>query len=154
MFNPLNHEFWSEILVAILCGAILGIERELHGKPAGLRTCVLIVLGTALFVRLGLLIESDNADPTRVLGQVVTGIGFLGAGVMFSRGYTVKGVTTAAVIWMLAAIGAMTGAGYYGAAIAVTLVALVVLVGLNYVSRWLDRFADPSQSDSPDDEPD
>lgn len=150
MFNPLEHQFWNEVLVAVLCGAILGVERQIQGKPAGLRTCILIVLGTAIFVRLGLLIEGPGADPTRVLGQVVTGIGFLGAGVMFSRGHTVKGVTTAAVIWVLAAIGAMIGSGYHWAAVTVTLITLLVLVGLNPISDWLDRFGEELKSDDGD----
>lgn len=141
-FHLFAHEFWREMAMALLCGVILGIEREMRGKPAGLRTSMLIVLGTAVFVRAGMLIAagSNTGDPTRVVGQVATGIGFIGAGVMFNRGHTVKGVTTAATVWVLAAIGATIGAGYFSAAFAVTMTAFFILVGLDFVENWLERF--------------
>jgi hypothetical protein len=106
IFNPFDHQYWLQIGVAIICGAMIGVERELRGKPTGMRTCILIVLGTAIFVKLGAVMGNERGDATRVLGQVVTGIGFLGAGVIMSRGDVIIGVTTASVVWVLAAIGA------------------------------------------------
>lgn len=99
-FDPFGRPFWTVAGVAVLCGAIVGLERQLRGKPAGVRTSILVCLGTAIYVRLGSALAADGTDPTRVLGQLVTGIGFLGAGVMFSNQGTVTGVTTAAVIDM------------------------------------------------------
>lgn len=138
-FDPLTAEFWLEIGVALLCGSIIGLERELRGKPTGMRTCVLICLGTALFVRIGTLFASDHSDPTRVVGQVVTGIGFLGGGVILARGEIVTGVTTASVVWLLAAIGTMIGASQYAGAIAISLVAVAVLVLLEKLEHVIAR---------------
>jgi putative Mg2+ transporter-C (MgtC) family protein len=138
--NPLVHQFWAEIGVALLCGCMVGIERELRGKPTGMRTCVLIVLGTALFVRLGSVMATDKGDATRVLGQVVTGIGFLGAGVIMSRGDNIIGVTTASVVWILAATGALIGAGEFGAAVAIALITVASLVVFDYFERLINRF--------------
>lgn len=156
--DPLTWDFWLRFGMAVLCGAILGIERELSDKPAGLRTSIFVCLGSMLFVRLGALIANENADSTRVLGQVITGVGFIGAGVILARGSNVKGVTTAAVIWCLAAVGAMIGAGFLSAALAVSLVGVALLV-------VLERFTPPQSyhrdsyrrgGDEPDtaDEPD
>lgn len=126
-FDPFQFKFWLPVLVSILCGVIVGLERQLRGKPLDVRTAVLICLGTHIFIRLGTAFDDETVDATRVLGQVVTGIGFLGAGVIMTRGQYVVGLTTAAVIWVLAAIGACIGFGNYGAAIALSLVTLLVL---------------------------
>ena len=125
------------MLVSVLCGGVIGLERQLRGKPLDVRSGVLICMGTHVFIRLGLMHAAGNSDPTRVLGQVVTGIGFLGAGVMLTRGQHVVGLTTASVIWVLAAIGASIGFGNYGGAIALTLVALAVLNLLEVVENRL-----------------
>ena len=128
--------------MALLCGGILGLERQLRGKPAGIRTSILICLGTVVFMRFGQLIAHDEGDPARTLGQIVNGIGFLGAGVIFSEQGLVKGMTSAAVIWLLAGIGVAIGVGYYGHAIALTLTATAVLVGvqrLEHTFRQLRR---------------
>jgi len=106
---------------------MIGLERQLRGKPLDVRTAVLICLGTHVFIRLGVVHGSTTGDPTRVLGQVVTGIGFLGAGVILTRGHHVVGLTTASVIWVLAAIGATIGFGNYPAAIALALVTVLVM---------------------------
>lgn len=132
--EPFHFEFWLPILVAILCGVILGLERQLRGKPAGIRTSVLICLGTVTFIRMGALL-GDHSDPTRVLSQVVTGVGFLGGGVILSKDGLINGVTSAAIIWMLAALGCCIGLGYYGAAIAISIVSVSVLIGV----EWLER---------------
>lgn len=137
-FNPFEFTFWLPVLVSVLCGLIVGLERQLRGKPLDVRTAVLICLGTHVFIRLAAVHSGANVDPTRVLGQVVTGIGFLGAGVILTRGQYVMGLTTAAVIWVLAAIGACIGFGNYGAAIALALVAFAVLNVLEIIE---DRIA-------------
>lgn len=127
---------WSRVGMSLLCGGVVGLERQLRGKPAGMRTSSLICLGTCLFVYLGIGIsDANHGDATRVLGQVVTGVGFLGAGVIMTRNGLVTGVTSAAVVWVLAAVGAMIGAGRYGAAMVVSVVTVVVLVGVELLER-------------------
>ena len=121
--------------MALICGAVIGLERQFRGKPVGIRTSTLICLGTALFVYLGISYQSDRSDPTRVLAQVATGVGFMGAGVILNREGLVKGVTSAACIWILAAIGSAIGMGHYALAIATSLVTVGVLVGV----EWLEK---------------
>jgi putative Mg2+ transporter-C (MgtC) family protein len=123
-------EFWKMFGAALLSGCVIGLERQIRGKPAGIRTSILICLGTALFISLGKSLVDIYTDPTRVLGQVVTGIGFLGAGVIVARGRFIAGVTSAAAIWVLAAIGAMIGFEYYIEAIVVALLTVGILAGL------------------------
>jgi putative Mg2+ transporter-C (MgtC) family protein len=77
--------FWSPLGVAILCGTLIGLERQLRGKAVGIRTSILICVATEMFVRLGAILGGEHTDPTRILGQVVTGVGFLGAGVILAR---------------------------------------------------------------------
>ena len=141
-FDPSGPLFWETVGSAVLCGAIIGIERQLHGKPVGVRTSILICLSTAVFIHLGASSVGEAGDPTRVLGQLVTGVGFLGAGVMIARDGIVSGVTTAAVIWALAAIGAAIGLGHVLGAITLSLVTVAVLVGIGMLEssiRWLHR---------------
>ena len=128
--DPETRDFWQHLGTAILCGAIIGIERQLRGKAAGIRTSILICLGTAIFVALGASLSPENSDPTRVLAQVVSGIGFLGGGVILSRKGLITGVTSAAVIWVLAALGAMIGLGHLRATLVLTLVTLGILLGV------------------------
>jgi putative Mg2+ transporter-C (MgtC) family protein len=132
-FDPLAPLFWQTAGLAIVCGSLVGLERQLRGKAAGVRTSILICLSTALFVQLGASATNGTGDPTRVIGQVVTGVGFLGAGVILSRGRVVHGVTTAAVVWMLAAIGATIGLGYFAAALAVSILTVVILTGIDFL---------------------
>jgi len=127
--------FFVRAAVAVVCGAIVGFERQLRGKPAGIRTSTLVCLGTALFVYLGMFSQGPSVDPTRVLAQVATGVGFLGAGVILNREGLVKGVTSAACIWILAAIGAAIGMERYALAIATSVVTVSVLVGV----EWLEK---------------
>lgn len=131
----LDGALWSRIGMALLCGGVIGLERQLRGKPAGMRTSSLICLGTTMFVYLGLGISSAGGDATRVLGQVVTGVGFLGAGVIMTRNGLVTGVTSAAVVWVLAAVGAAVGIGRFGAAFAVSIVSVVMLVGVEQLEK-------------------
>lgn len=134
----LDAALWSRVGMALLCGGLIGLERQLRGKPAGMRTSSLICLGTTLFVYLGLGIsglQGGGGDATRVLGQVVTGVGFLGAGVIMTRNGLVTGVTSAAVVWLLAAVGSAVGTGRFGAALAVSIVSIVVLVGVEQLEK-------------------
>ncbi len=138
-FDPLARPFWITIGVALLCGAIVGLERQLRGKPAGVRTSILICLSTAVFIHLGSAVSGGGADPTRVLAQVVTGVGFLGAGVILTREGAVSGVTTAAVIWVLAAIGAAIGLGHYLGAFALAVVTVGILSGIDLLESSVRR---------------
>lgn len=138
-FDPFAAPFWATVGLSILCGGIVGLERQLRGKPAGVRTSILVCMGTAVFIHLGSTLQGEGTDPSRVLGQLVTGIGFLGAGVMFSREGAVVGVTTASVIWMLASIGAAIGLGRYYGAITLAVVTVAVLVGIELLESSVRR---------------
>lgn len=128
--DPGSADFWVRIGTAFFCGGLIGLERQVRGKPAGIRTSVLICLGTCVFIMLSGAFVEPGADPTRVLGQVVTGIGFLGAGVILTREGAVLGVTSAATIWMLAAIGAAIGFGWIQSALALAAVTVGILIGV------------------------
>lgn len=132
---------WSAILTAIFCGAIIGLERQLRGKPVGIRTSALITLGTYIFLHSALLLKSDVTDPSRVIGQVITGIGFLGAGVMLARDGIVVGVTSAASIWVLAAIGVCISLGHLATAIKLSLVTVLVLYGVEFLEQHTRTFS-------------
>ena len=114
-------------------GAALGLERELNAQPAGFRTHLLVSLGAGLFTVAGA--DLGGADPARVAAQVVTGIGFLGAGAILREGGSVRGLTTAASLWVTAAVGLACGLGHLGLAAAATVIALVALVGLKRLER-------------------
>ena len=114
------------VIIATVLGMILGLERQLSNKDAGLRTYAMVAGGSALFTVLSIYGFSD-ADTSRVAAQIVTGIGFLGAGLIFRRGLTVQGLTTAAGLWSVAAIGMAAGTGLWGLAIVVTVIVLIFL---------------------------
>ncbi len=137
--DPLTTVFWIRVATAIACGTVIGLERQIHGKPVGVRTCILICLGTALFVQLGAGFAAEHADRSRVLGQVVTGVGFIGAGVIIAREGLVKGVTTAAVIWLLAALGSAIGLDQFAGAMTIAIVAVVLLTGIERIESFADR---------------
>jgi putative Mg2+ transporter-C (MgtC) family protein len=141
-FDPLDPgrtEFWLRLGTAILCGGIIGLERQLRGKAAGIRTSILICLGTELFVGLGSSFGGERVDPTRVLGQVVTGIGFLGGGVILAREGAVVGVTSAAVIWVLAALGSLIGLGHLVASLVLTVATVGLLTGVELLESVFRR---------------
>jgi putative Mg2+ transporter-C (MgtC) family protein len=124
--------------IAALCGGLIGVERELRNKPAGLRTNILICVGASIYMSIGLLIPSDQGvDPTRIAAQVVTGIGFLGAGCIIQSGNDVRGLTSAATIWVVASIGIVAGAGYPVLATIAANIVLVTLVVLRAVENKL-----------------
>lgn len=124
-------------MVAILCGFIIGYERESKGKPAGIRTIILICMGSALFVQMSILLTEFAGDPSRVAAQIVTGVGFLGAGAILQRserGY-VEGMTTAASIWVTAAIGMLVGAHKFILALTSSFLVLGALILLRQIER-------------------
>jgi putative Mg2+ transporter-C (MgtC) family protein len=129
---------WS-LIVAVVLGGAIGVERELRGKAAGLRTNILICLGATLFTHLSIHLAGPSGDPGRIAAQVVTGIGFLGAGtILHSRG-AIAGLTSAATIWLVAAIGVAIGAGAIFEAAGATLLTLFVLRGLAAFEVLLQR---------------
>jgi putative Mg2+ transporter-C (MgtC) family protein len=133
-------ELIKRLCLSAALGATLGFEREWRQKYAGLRTNILIAVGATLFTLMSIdLSASAGGDPTRLAAQIVSGIGFLGAGAIMRNGVAVRGLTTAAMIWVNAAIGVAVGGGEYRLALIATGVTLVVLVLLNPVERWIDR---------------
>jgi putative Mg2+ transporter-C (MgtC) family protein len=133
-------ELIKRLCLSAALGAILGFEREWRQKYAGLRTNILIAIGSTLFTLMSIdLSVSSGGDPTRVAAQIVTGIGFLGAGAIMRTGGGVRGLTTAAMIWVNAAIGVAVGGGEYRLALIATGVTLLVLVLLNPVESWIDK---------------
>src|SRR5205814_3702900 len=113
----LEHELLLRPLAALLAGALVGLERSYRGRAAGLRTYALVCLGSALLMVLSEQLTRGTTggagDSTRVIQGIVTGIGFLGAGVIIKEGFSVRGLTTAASIWVISAVGVVIGAGYY-----------------------------------------
>lgn len=132
--EPINWHLLIGAFVSMLCGGIIGLERQLRGKPAGMRTSILVCMAAAAFTQLGMGI-GDGADPARVLGQVVTGVGFLGGGVIFRDGSSVSGLTSAATILALAAVGGSIGVQHYIEAGALSLMVVFVLAAVG----WLER---------------
>lgn len=143
MTSPVSDlELIQRLLLAAALGGALGIERELRQKSAGLRTNMLIAVGSALFTLTSIeMAEGRGADPTRIAAQIVTGIGFLGAGAIMRTGSGVQGLTTAATVWVNAALGVAVGAGEYHLALIATGVTLTVLLVLVPIERFLERFA-------------
>jgi putative Mg2+ transporter-C (MgtC) family protein len=132
---------WASIGTAMFCGAIIGLERQLRGKPVGIRTSSIITIGTYLFLATSFLVQGDLIDHTRVIGQVITGIGFLGAGVMLAKNGAVVGVTSAATIWVLAAIGVMIASGYLLPAIKLSLLVVAILWGVEMLELHTRTFS-------------
>jgi putative Mg2+ transporter-C (MgtC) family protein len=145
---------WDESLLrlalAAVLGGLIGVERELREREAGLRTHLLVSLGSAAFTIVGaygfhdFIASGDTVvrtDPTRIAAQIVTGIGFLGAGAIIRQGLSVRGLTTAATLWVVASVGMAAGAGYYSAAVITTGVVLVALWPLRILAyRMLSPF--------------
>ena len=150
--------YWSEtaliingilllhLLGATAVGLLLGYERTYHGRAAGMRTYALVCVASTMLTVIngypaqwygGLSMTPSAADPTRVIQGIMTGIGFLGAGVIIKEGFTIRGLSTAASIWMTAAIGIIIGVGFYGAALSATLVTMVAMTGLGQLEKIL-----------------
>jgi putative Mg2+ transporter-C (MgtC) family protein len=129
-----------EIGVATVCGALIGLEREIKNKVAGIRTHILICVGVTIFTLVGISF-GGTADPTRVIGQIITGIGFLGGGVIFKEQDKVVGVTSAAFIWFIASIGVLCGMGYLLSAGILTIGFLLITILLGRFEPLLEKFS-------------
>jgi putative Mg2+ transporter-C (MgtC) family protein len=128
------------LTAGLVLGAIIGFERELHRQPAGFRTHSLVALGAALFAIVsGYGFAGDNADPTRIAAQIVSGIGFIGAGTILQYRGHIRGLTTAASLWSVAAVGVATGTGLYVLAVVATILILVVLSLLDRLEKFARR---------------
>lgn len=131
--------------VALILGAVIGSERQLRGRMAGLRTNALVSLGAAGFVVFAALFP-DDINPTRVAAQVVSGIGFLGAGIIFRDGFNIQGINTAATLWCSAAVGLMSGSGYLPYAVALTALIVFSNLGLRPIVRKLKSAAESAET--------
>ena len=129
------------VVLAAVFGAVVGIEREFKQKAAGLRTNVLICVGAAVFTIISRKMGAeDNQSITRIAAQIVTGVGFLGAGAIIRDRAGILGLTTATTIWLVASIGMACGAGYYKLALATTVIVIGVLIGLSHLERVVRRW--------------
>jgi putative Mg2+ transporter-C (MgtC) family protein len=138
--NPIGDlDLLQRLLAAALLGAIVGLERELRHKTAGLRTNVLITVGAALFTIMSIELTKDMGDPSRIAAQIVSGVGFLGAGAIIRTTSGIQGLTTAATVWVNAAIGVAVGGGSYRLAAMGTFVTLGVLLLLHPVEQWMEK---------------
>ena len=134
----LQIDLFLRLLVAAVLGAAIGIEREARDQPAGMRTHMLVAVGSAAFTILSIYgFQAPGADPARVAAQIVTGIGFLGAGAILKLGVNVRGLTTAASLWAVAAVGMGAGAGAWGVALGTTVIVIFSLGPLRFVERRL-----------------
>lgn len=147
LFSDVLPEAAVKIAFALLCGFLLGSEREMKEKPAGLRTITLITVGATLFMIVSDLIarmtegppDITRVDTSRIASQVVTGIGFLGAGAIIQSRGSIRGLTTAAAIWVAAGVGLCIGVGFPLLGTGITIVVLMVLVALNPIRAWMGR---------------
>ena len=143
-FDAETSRVFVQLALAVLLGALIGLEREYQGKSAGLRTYALVSLGSCLFTVVSVVgFEAFSGltsyDPTRIAAQVVLGIGFLGGGIIFLKGDIVYGLTTAAGLWISAALGVAVGAGLYAAAIFTTILSLTILLALKKLEHYIHR---------------
>jgi len=122
---------WEAFWCCFFSGIVIGLERQLRGKPMGMRTSALICFGTYVFVAMTRHISNEMTDPSRVIGQVITGIGFLGAGVIMARHGAIIGVTSASAIWVLASIGVVIGVGFPWLGVKLAVLTVAILVGVD-----------------------
>jgi putative Mg2+ transporter-C (MgtC) family protein len=128
---------WPEILSAMVAGAIVGFERQISGKPIGIRTSILICISVYVFTTFCSINQQPILD-LRIIGQIITGIGFLGAGVILTRDGIVIGVTSAACIWILAAIGITIGTDHYITGIKLSILAVLILTGIDTAEKKIE----------------
>ena len=135
-----NVEFTLRLLAALLAGFLIGFERQWHHKSAGLRTNTLVSVGAAVFVLLSIMFtENGTGDVTRIIGQVVTGIGFLCAGIIFKEGINVHGLTTAVTVWCCSAVGCLAAGGYLVETFIATFLVIAVNLVLKPLDDWLQK---------------
>ena len=148
-------ELTLRLVVALLLGAMIGVEREVQRMPAGFRTHALVSLGSAIFtVVSAYAFTGPGSDPTRIAAQIVSGIGFIGGGAILHYGGTVRGLTTAASLWSVAAVGMAAGAGLYVVAVLGTLLVIVALELFQQAERFAKRRLKIRDRSGRDDEPD
>lgn len=133
----LDTELAIRLLISFAIGTAIGLEREYRSKAAGLRTMIMICVGSTVFTEIS--IAMGGATPDRIASNIVTGVGFLGAGVIFKDGLNVSGLTTATTIWISAALGMAVGAGEYFIAIVTTGIVVLVLSLFNYIQEFVER---------------
>ncbi len=134
----------ARLIVAAILGAVVGLEREFHDHPAGMRTHLLVAVGAAAFTILSIeAFAAPGADPARIAAQIVTGIGFLGAGAILKDRGSIKGLTTAASLWAVAAVGMAAGAAAWGVAIATTAIVVISLWPLQEIERRIVQATQP-----------
>ncbi len=137
MVANLRLDLLSGVLLSILLGGAIGLERELKGKAAGLRTNILICMGSAMFTQVGMTMGGAGTDRSRIAAQIVTGVGFLGAGTILHGKGAITGLTSAATIWLVAAIGVAVGSGEIYMAAATTLITIFILRALGWVEGYI-----------------
>jgi len=131
--------FVLRLLASIFAGGLVGLEREYRNKSAGFSTNTLVAMGACIYVLINLTLTKVGGDPTRIIGQIVTGIGFLGAGVILHHGGSIQGLTTAATIWCSAALGSLAGLGLYWETLICTLAIIIVNTTFK-VDRFLSKY--------------
>jgi putative Mg2+ transporter-C (MgtC) family protein len=131
-------EFILRLFTAFACGVAIGLERQMRQRTAGLRTITLVASGACLFVTLGVLSGNGTSGITQIAAYVVSGVGFLGGGVIMRDKGSIQGINTAATLWCSAAVGVLSGAGHYGPAIAGTVVVLLINTALRALSQWIN----------------
>ena len=141
LVEQLRLELLVQLVLAVVLGGAVGLERELKGKPAGLRTTILITVGATLFTVLSYRMSLGGGDPGRIAAQILTGVGFIGAGTILHMRGAVTGLTSAATIWVVAAVGMAVGSGAYVEALGATLLIMLVLGGLGPLEGYLARQA-------------
>jgi len=137
--SPFEIEMVGKLILSAILGLILGYEREIHKRPAGLRTHSLVCMGATLFTMISISFTGNYVDASRIAAGVVTGIGFIGGGLIYKSEDRVIGLTTAAELWVLGAIGLAVGIGYYFAAIVTTIIVLFILVPLKHIAENIKR---------------
>jgi putative Mg2+ transporter-C (MgtC) family protein len=135
----MDWDFMLNIAVALILGVAIGLERQIRQRTAGLRTNALVCVGAALFVSLGVLVKGDATSTSRMASYVVSGIGFLGGGVILREGFNVRGMNTAATLWCSAAVGTLAGSGHLLEAVVGAVIVLSIHVGLRPVVRKIDE---------------
>lgn len=153
MCGILNLDTILQLILAVALGGLIGLEREFLRREAGLRTFILVCLGATLFTLISLKLSESALgeigiayDPTRIIGQIVLGIGFLCAGLIIFRGARIEGLTTAAALWMTAAIGSTIGAGFYFLAVFATFLTILILAGFRLLEEKFLRTKAPKET--------
>lgn len=151
------HIFASRLIIALVCGILIGLERQLRQRSAGLTTNSLVSVGACVFILISETVIANavtsgglvNNDNLRVLAQIVTGIGFLGAGVILRDGFTIHGLNSAATLWCSAAVGSMCGYGLWREAI----ISVLVILFINWILKSVERYLETHQKNNPAAEP-